>query len=30
VRARAAIEQGTFSAFRRDALARLTRSPEED
>jgi queuine tRNA-ribosyltransferase len=29
-RARAAIERGTFSAFRRDALARLTRSPEED
>jgi queuine tRNA-ribosyltransferase len=29
-RARVAIEQGTFSAFRRDALARLTRSPEED
>jgi queuine tRNA-ribosyltransferase len=28
--ARAAIEQGTFSAFRRDALARLTRSSEED
>jgi queuine tRNA-ribosyltransferase len=29
-RARAAIERGTLSAFRRDALARLTRSPEED
>lgn len=28
--ARAAIERGTFSAFRRDALARLTRSPEEE
>jgi len=29
-RARAAIERGTFSAFRQDALARLTRSPEEE
>jgi queuine tRNA-ribosyltransferase len=29
-RARAAIERGTFSAFRRDALARLSRSPEEE
>jgi len=29
-RARAAIEQGTFSAFRRDALARLAGSPEEE
>jgi queuine tRNA-ribosyltransferase len=28
--ARAAIERGTFSAFRQDALARLTRSPEEE
>ena len=29
-RARAAIERGTFSAFRRDALARLAHSPEEE
>jgi queuine tRNA-ribosyltransferase len=29
-RARAAIEQGTFSSFRQDALARLARDPEED
>jgi queuine tRNA-ribosyltransferase len=29
-RARAAIEQGTFSSFRQDALARLARGPEED
>ena len=29
-RARAAIERGTFSAFRRDVLARLARSPEEE
>jgi queuine tRNA-ribosyltransferase len=29
-RARAAIEQGTFSAFRRDALARLAQAPEEE
>jgi len=29
-RARTAIERGTFSAFRRDALARLARSPEEE
>ncbi len=29
-RARAAIERGTFSAFRRDALARLAGAPEEE
>jgi queuine tRNA-ribosyltransferase len=29
-RARAAIERGTFSAFRQDALARLARTPEEE
>ena len=29
-RARAAIERGTFSAFRQDALARLARPPEEE
>ena len=29
-RAREAIERGTFSAFRRDALARLAPSPEEE
>jgi queuine tRNA-ribosyltransferase len=29
-RARAAIERGTFSSFRQDALARLARGPEED
>jgi queuine tRNA-ribosyltransferase len=29
-RARAAIERGTFSTFRRDALARLARAPEEE
>jgi queuine tRNA-ribosyltransferase len=29
-RARAAIERGTFSAFRRDVLARLARLPEEE
>jgi len=29
-RARMAIERGTFSAFRQDALARLARSPEEE
>jgi queuine tRNA-ribosyltransferase len=29
-RARAAIERGTFSAFRRDALARLADAPEEE
>ncbi len=29
-RARAAIEAGTFAAFRRDALARLTRASEEE
>ena len=29
-RARAAIERGTFSAFRRDALARLAHVPEEE
>jgi queuine tRNA-ribosyltransferase len=29
-RARAAIERGTFSAFRRDALARLALTPEEE
>jgi queuine tRNA-ribosyltransferase len=29
-RARAAIERGTFPAFRRDALARLARAPEEE
>ena len=29
-RARAAIERGAFSTFRDDALARLTRAPEED
>jgi queuine tRNA-ribosyltransferase len=29
-RARAAIERGTFSAFRRNALARLARAPEEE
>jgi queuine tRNA-ribosyltransferase len=29
-RARAAIERGTFSTFRRDALARLARGPEEE
>jgi queuine tRNA-ribosyltransferase len=29
-RARAAIERGTFSAFRQDALARLANSPEEE
>jgi queuine tRNA-ribosyltransferase len=29
-RARAAIERGTFSAFRRDALARLAHAPEEE
>ncbi len=29
-RTRAAIERGTFSTFRRDALARLARGPEED
>ena len=29
-RARAAIERGTFSAFRRDALARLAQAPEEE
>jgi len=29
-RARTAIERGTFSAFRRDALARLARPPEEE
>jgi queuine tRNA-ribosyltransferase len=29
-RARAAIERGTFRSFRRDALARLARAPEED
>ena len=29
-RARAAIERGTFSSFRRDALARLARGPEEE
>ncbi|HXG77326.1 MAG TPA: tRNA guanosine(34) transglycosylase Tgt [Gaiellaceae bacterium] len=29
-RARAAIEAGTFAAFRRDALARLARAPEEE
>jgi queuine tRNA-ribosyltransferase len=29
-RARAAIERGTFSSFRRDALARLTRAHEEE
>jgi queuine tRNA-ribosyltransferase len=28
--ARAAIERGTFAAFRQDALARLVRSPEEE
>jgi len=28
--ARAAIERGTFAAFRRDALARLAHAPEED
>jgi queuine tRNA-ribosyltransferase len=28
--ARAAIERGTFSTFRRDALARLAQAPEED
>jgi queuine tRNA-ribosyltransferase len=28
--ARAAIERGTFSAFRRDALARLAGAPEEE
>jgi queuine tRNA-ribosyltransferase len=28
--ARAAIERGTFSSFRRDALARLVNAPEED
>ena len=28
--ARAAIERGTFSAFRRDALARLAQAPEEE
>jgi queuine tRNA-ribosyltransferase len=29
-RARTAIERGVFSTFREDALARLTRAPEED
>jgi queuine tRNA-ribosyltransferase len=29
-RARAAIERGTFSSFRQDALARLARGPEEE
>ena len=29
-RARAAIERGTFTAFRRDALARLAHAPEEE
>jgi queuine tRNA-ribosyltransferase len=29
-RARAAIERGAFSAFRRDALARLAHAPEEE
>ena len=29
-RARAAIERGTFTAFRRDALARLAHVPEEE
>jgi queuine tRNA-ribosyltransferase len=29
-RARVAIERGTFSAFRQDALARLSRPPEEE
>ncbi len=29
-RARAAIERGTFSTFRRDALARLANAPEEE
>jgi queuine tRNA-ribosyltransferase len=29
-RARAAIERGTFPAFRRDALARLAQAPEEE
>jgi queuine tRNA-ribosyltransferase len=29
-RARAAIERGTFSTFRRDALARLAHAPEEE
>jgi queuine tRNA-ribosyltransferase len=29
-RARAAIERGTFSSFRREALARLARGPEEE
>jgi len=28
--ARAAIERGTFAAFRRDALARLAHAAEED